>query len=163
MFIICLVPPYRYFLKCKFTGGVRVSSFTVPPGSSSLRMNTLGACAPSLQSGWWVLCDCRGVTPRELVEQSLVTHERPFLLLLSSLSSISLLAFLRQPPRVRNFQMGPGIFRNWTVAALEQFVTWSPCIDVGSSHLNFCGLTTFADFPLVRGAHVRRPLAERPP
>lgn len=46
---------------------------------------------------------------------------------------------------MRNFQIGPRIVSNWTVATAEHCATWNPFISVENFHLNFYWLV-FADF-----------------
>lgn len=156
LLIICLVPPYPCFLKLKRTDGARISSFTVSPQSSSLGMNTLGASVlcSSLASG-----SSRVTAGESLWKDLLGSHwwlsKGPPLL--SSLSSMSLFAFLRQLPEAREVsRLG---LESWAVAPLERFATWSPCVNVGCSRLLY-GLI-FASVPQM--VRVRRPLAEGSP
>ena len=122
-------------------------------------MNTLGASAPCFSLASVFSC----VTAGESLWKDLLGSHWPLskgTSPLSSMSSMSLLGiFETVSSGARNVQIGPGVFRNWTVAPLERFATWSPCINVGSSHLNFYGLI-FADFPQIVGVPVRRSLAE---
>lgn len=79
--------------------------------------------------------------------------------LLSRVNHVSLSIFEATSKGMRHFHIGPGILRIWTVAVPKQFVTWSPCINVGSGPPTFSCLV-FADFPLIIGINVRWLLAE---
>lgn len=117
LLVICLVRPNTHFLKFKCTKSVHISSCSLSPHRSFLKMNTLGASAHlfSLVSGFSY------VTP----EASLCKHllnGHWWLTASSSLlvrvDSVSLLAIFRPPPKTRNFQIGPAILRNWNLESI---------------------------------------------
>lgn len=110
LLIICLVPLYPNFMKFKSTDGACISSFMVSPQSSSLGMHPLRASAPCFS-----LADrFSSVTAGGLMCKSVLGSHGwltkgpswP-----SKGSSLSLLAFLRQPPEAG------GIFR-WGLESL---------------------------------------------